>query len=49
MTAKMTSNWPSDSTRFILPAIAIRGWRHGREIVLAWWIWRVTVSIGGGK
>jgi hypothetical protein len=37
------NNWPMDSTRFLLPTIAFRGFRKGTRIVtLAVWTWRIN-------
>ena len=43
MKIEYKNNWPVDSTRFLLPTIAFRGFRKGTRIVtLAVWTWRIN-------
>jgi hypothetical protein len=43
MKIEYKNNWPMDSTRFLLPTIAFRGFRKGTRIVtLAVWTWRIN-------
>jgi len=45
MRFRFEPRWPADSTRFILPTIALRGWRDRRRaIVFVWWTWQVWVE-----
>ena len=46
MTIRLENDWPVNSTRFLLPAIALRGFRCGpRQIVVAWWTWRIVIHL----
>ena len=50
MTIRLENDWPVNSTRFLLPAIALRGFRCGPwQIVVAWWTWRVVLSLEAGQ
>jgi hypothetical protein len=34
--------WPVNSTRFLLPCIAVKGWPGGAiNVILCFWVWRV--------
>jgi hypothetical protein len=34
--------WPTNSTRFLLPCIAVKGWPGGTiNVILCFWTWRV--------
>lgn len=47
MNVSFETDWPVNSTRFLLPTIALRGFAAGpRTIVLAWWTWRVVIRKG---
>ena len=44
MKIKLRNNYPENSTRFLLPTIALRGFRNNpRELTLAWWTWRLVI------
>ena len=44
MNVKLENDWPVNSTRFLLPTVAVRGFRAGpRTVTLAWWTWRIVV------
>jgi len=43
---RLENDWPVNSTRFLLPAVALRGFRAGpRTVTLAWWTWRIVVHL----
>lgn len=43
---KIETDWPVNSTRFLLPTVALRGFRAGpRTVTVAWWIWRVVFHL----
>jgi hypothetical protein len=41
------SQWPVNSTRFVLPVVAVRGWMSTGKVrvIVAWWIWRADWEI----
>lgn len=46
MRIKLENDWPVNSTRFLVPTIALRGFRSGpRTVTLAWWTWRVVIHL----
>ena len=46
MTVRIENDWPVNSTRFLLPTVALRGFRAGpRTMTLAWWTWRIVVHL----
>ena len=44
MKIRVINDWPTNSTRFVLPTIAIRGFAGARTVTLAWWVWRVVLQ-----
>jgi hypothetical protein len=43
---KLENDWPANSTRFLLPTVALRGFAAGhRTITFVWWIWRIVVHV----
>jgi hypothetical protein len=43
---RLENDWPVNSTRFLLPVVAVRGFRAGpRTVTLAWWTWRIVVHL----
>jgi hypothetical protein len=50
MKIEYKNNWPVDSTRFLLPTIAFRGFRKGRRIVtLAMWTWQINFILSNAE
>ena len=45
-TIKHENVWPINTTRFLFPAIAIRGLNGKRSIAVAFWSWRVWIEWG---
>ena len=46
MRIKLKKDWPVNSARFLLPAVALRGFATGpRTVVLAWWTWRLVIHL----
>ena len=46
MRITLENDWPVNSTRFLLPAVALRGFRAGpRTVTLAWWTWRIVIRL----
>ena len=45
------SKWPVNSTRFVLPVVAVRGWMKSGclRVIVAWWIWRADWEISRAK
>jgi hypothetical protein len=43
-TIKHENVWPINTTRFLFPAIAIRGLNGKRSIAVAFWSWRVWIE-----
>lgn len=44
MKVKLYNDWPINSTRFLLPTIALRGFESWtRHVTLAWWTWRLVI------
>jgi hypothetical protein len=41
------SQWPWNSTRFVLPVLAVRGWVSAGKlrVTVGWWIWRADWEI----
>ena len=41
------SQWPVNSTRYLLPVVAVRGWMGTGtvRVIVAWWIWRADWEI----
>jgi hypothetical protein len=49
MTVRYRNYWPVDSTRFLLPTIAVQGFRCWElRVTFAWWTWRLEWRIGKG-
>jgi len=46
---KLKNDWPVNSTIFLLPTIALRGFGRCRFIVLAWWTWQLNIKREGGE
>lgn len=46
MKITIENSWPVNSTRFLLPVVALRGCRGApRTVTLAWWTWRVVIHL----
>jgi hypothetical protein len=44
MKIEIKNDWPVDSTRFVTPSVAIRGFRRGPQtIAMAFWTWRIFI------
>jgi hypothetical protein len=50
MRVTLENHYPVNSTLFLLPAIALRGFNCGpRVVVFAWWKWRVVIRFEPGS
>ena len=46
MRIRLENDWPVNSTRFLLPTVALRGFRAGpRTLTFAWWTWRIVIHL----
>lgn len=46
MPVSEVSRWPVNTTRFLLPAIAIRGFANGpMRLTFAFWKWRIDFCV----
>ena len=47
---RLENDWPVNSTRFLLPAVALLGFAAGpRTVVFAWWTWRLVVTLPNAR
>ena len=50
MRVTLENNYPVNSTLFLLPAVALRGFNCGpRVVVFAWWTWRIVVHLPNAR
>jgi len=50
MKIRFRHDYPTNSTRFLFPFIAVQGWRDCFwKVVAGWWTWRVEMETCNNK